>query len=121
MRTVIVEDNRDGAESLAAVLEDLGHEVTILDDGSRAADACPALEPHVVFIDLMLPGGMDGLEVARRLREAGAQAKLVAVTGLVAREVREKTIAAGFSHFLLKPYSISALEQVLDAVAAEIS
>jgi CheY-like chemotaxis protein len=119
MRTVIVEDNRDGAESLAAVLEDLGHEVTILADGAGATDTCPALEPHIVFIDLMLPG-MDGLEVARRLREACVGAKLVAVTGLVAPEVRERTLAAGFSHFLLKPYSITALEQVLDAVAADL-
>jgi CheY-like chemotaxis protein len=116
MRTVIVEDNQDGAESLAAVLEDLGHEVSIIADGARAIDACPGLEPDVIFIDLVLPG-TDGLEVARHLRHACAQAKLVAVTGLVAPEVREKTMAAGFSHFLLKPYSISALEQVLETIA----
>jgi CheY-like chemotaxis protein len=116
MRTVIVEDNKDGAESLAAVLEDLGHEVTIVDDGARAMAACPEVDPHVVFVDLVLPG-MDGLEVAQRLGALCPHAKLVAVTGLVAPVVREKTLAAGFSHFLLKPYTIGALEDILDEIA----
>jgi CheY-like chemotaxis protein len=118
MRTVIVEDNKDGAESLAAVLEDLGHEVTIVSDGATAMAACPEVDPQIVFVDLILPG-MDGLEVARRLRELCPRTTLVAVTGLVAAEMREKTLGAGFSHFLLKPYSIAALEEILDAVALD--
>ena len=117
MRIVIVEDNRDGAESLATVLEDLGHEVTIAHDGAHALAVGPGLAPEVAFVDLLLPG-MDGVEVARRFGALSPRTTLVAVTGLIAPEVRERTLAAGFAHFLLKPYSIAALEQVLDQVAA---
>jgi CheY-like chemotaxis protein len=112
MRIVIVDDNLDGAESLASVLEDFGHQVTIADNGARALAACAEAKPAVAFIDLLLPD-MDGTQVARQLRQRFPQTLLIAVTGLVGQDVKDGALAAGFAHFLLKPYQISALEQIL--------
>ena len=72
MRIIIVEDNLDGAESLEAVLEDLGHEVTIAPSGGRAVEAAQKLDPHVAFIDLLLPD-MNGVEVAKN--DCGSSAR----------------------------------------------
>src|SRR5215470_10822218 len=65
-RIVVVEDNADAAESLAMLLELLGHEVRIAPDGPAALEAATATPPHVMLIDIGLPG-MDGYEVARRI------------------------------------------------------
>jgi DNA-binding response OmpR family regulator len=114
MRIAIVEDNRDGAESLAAVIEDLGHEATIADSAAAAETLLSSWEADLAFIDLLLPD-LDGAELARRLRERCPGTVLVAVTGLGTPEARERAMSAGFVHFLLKPYAISALEAVLKA------
>jgi DNA-binding response OmpR family regulator len=114
MRIVIVEDNQDGAESLAAVLEDLGHEVVIAGSGAAALEIAPRLEAQLALIDLVLPDA-DGTELARQLRARCPATTLVAVTGLGTPEARGRAMEAGFAHFLLKPYSISALEAIVAA------
>ncbi len=102
-RVLIVDDNADGARSLAMVLELVGHEVRTCHDGPAALVESEAFEPEVVLLDIGLPG-MDGYEVARRLRaRPGSQPLLVALTGYGQAEDLRRSREAGFDHHLVKP------------------
>src|SRR6185369_7558019 len=81
-RILVVDDNTDSAESLAQLMTILGHEVRVARDGFEALVTAEAFGPDVVLLDIGLPG-IDGYEVARRLRRqpGGAQVTLVALTG----------------------------------------
>ena len=72
LRIFIVEDHGDAGESLALLLRVSGHEVEVAPDGPAALRAAADKPPDVALLDLSLPGGMDGYEVARRLREQEA-------------------------------------------------
>ena len=103
-RIVVVEDNRDAAESLAMLLEVYGHSVRVFHDGVAALDDVPAEPPDVMLVDIGLPD-VDGYEVARRSRRHPTlrDVVLVALTGYGRREDRMKGYAAGFDHHLVKP------------------
>jgi len=103
-RILLVEDNPDVAESMQLLLEILGHEVAVVHDGPTAIDVARAHRPDVMLIDIGLPG-IDGYEVARRLRaEPGlAPLTLVALTGYGRDEDKRTARAAGFDHHLTKP------------------
>jgi len=113
-RVLIVDDNADGAEMLAAVLNVDGHQALIAHDGRTALQLAAEHLPDVVFLDIGLPD-MDGFEVARRLRGEPrlAGARLVALTGFGQEEDRRQSMAAGFDHHMLKPVDIKALREVL--------
>jgi two-component system CheB/CheR fusion protein len=113
-RVLVVDDNRDAAESLAALLRIQGHDVRVAGDGPKALASAEEDPPEVVFLDLGMPG-MDGYEVARRMREGPTlrQAILVALTGWGQDEDRRRTRAAGFDHHLVKPADPEALEGLL--------
>jgi signal transduction histidine kinase/CheY-like chemotaxis protein len=112
-RVLLVEDNDDARESLSRLLELEGHEVTACSDGPAALDAVRAARPDVAFVDLGLPG-MDGYEVARRIRaEPGDAVRLVALTGYGADADRRRTRAAGFDLHLVKPVELATLRQAL--------
>jgi CheY-like chemotaxis protein len=95
-RVLVVDDNRDGAHSLAVVLHLWGHEVQVTHDAPAALVAVRAEAPEVVLLDVGLPV-MDGCELAQRLRAepATAQAVLVALTGYGRDEDRQRTRTAG--------------------------
>jgi CheY-like chemotaxis protein len=103
-RVVIADDNRDGADSLSLVVRAFGCDVKTAYDGAGAVDAAAKTRPHVVFLDLGMPG-MDGLEAARRIRALPGleRALLVAVTGWGQERDREQTSDAGFDAHLVKP------------------
>jgi signal transduction histidine kinase/integral membrane sensor domain MASE1 len=115
-RLLIVDDNVDGAESLAIVLRQHGHDVVTAHDGrtglARARDAAF----DVVLLDIDLPDGLDGYEVARRLRADGPQAPrvLIALTGFGQQEDQARSLAAGFFRHLVKPVDPAALRDLLD-------
>ncbi|MGZ5156091.1 MAG: hybrid sensor histidine kinase/response regulator [Caldimonas sp.] len=111
---LVVDDNRDAAESLAMLLELTGHEVRVAHDGAEALDLAAGRPPHVVLLDLGLPG-MDGFEVARRLRAipAMADAQLIAVTGYGQESDRQATQAAGFTNHLTKPVDMEELARIM--------
>ena len=113
-RVLVVDDNRDAADSLGMLLRFLGAEVMVVHDGPAALEAMKTYRPAVVLLDIGMPE-MDGLEVARRIRaEAGARAvKLVALTGWGQREDRKRTAEAGFDHHLVKPADLGALQAIL--------
>jgi CheY-like chemotaxis protein len=110
---VIVEDNHDGRESLAMLLDLLGHRVNVAEDGPKGLEAILALRPEIALIDIGLPG-MDGYELARKARAAlGEGVVLVALTGYGLPEDRQQAMEAGFNSFLLKPVDLAALQQLL--------
>lgn len=113
-RVLVVDDNCDAARSLAMVLRSLGAYVHVANDGPTALDALDAYSPSVVLLDIGMPG-MDGLEVARRIRDRrkGRQALLIALTGWGQEEDKRRTREAGFDHHLIKPADISALQRLL--------
>ncbi|NRF67316.1 PAS domain S-box protein [Aquincola sp. S2] len=116
-RLLVVDDNSDAATSLAMLLRMHGHEVRIAQDGPSALAMATAFVPDMVFLDLGMPG-MDGYEVARRLRSQPAleQVVLTALTGWGQQEDRRRTAEAGFDHHLVKPLELKALETLLKAL-----
>jgi CheY-like chemotaxis protein len=111
---LVVDDNGDAAEMLAMLLRLKGHEVRTAYDGPAALVAVRAQPPDVVLCDIGMPG-MDGLEVARRLRQdlGLKQALLVALTGYGGEEDRRRSREAGFNAHLVKPADVRALERLL--------
>jgi PAS domain S-box-containing protein len=115
-RVLVVDDNEDAADSLATLLQMSGHEVTLASDGPAALRVAAAAAPDVVLLDIGLPG-MDGYEVARRLRElpALASVRLVAMTGYAQERHKEAGLRAGFHAHLVKPVDP---DQLLGMIAA---
>ena len=100
---VLLVEAPDGRDMLKLALEDVGFEVDVADDGERALAIAATRAPAVVIVDILLPG-MDGWEVARRLRDVyGAAIRLVALTSLGDPEDRARSAAAGFDVHLVKP------------------
>lgn len=113
----MVEDNKDGADSLGLLLEMMGHQVRITYSGSEAIPAAKILKPHVVLLDIGLPG-MTGYEVAKQLRETQefASTALVAMTGYGQEEDRQRSRSAGFDHHLVKPVALNVLTELLQSL-----
>ncbi len=113
-RVLVVDDNPDVANSFAMLLDALGHEVHVTHDGPSALAAARQIRPEILFLDIGLPG-MNGYEVARRLRaEHPPQAMLlVAVTGYGQIDDCRHAAEAGFDHHLLKPVDVGILETLL--------
>jgi two-component system CheB/CheR fusion protein len=114
-RVLVVDDNVDAREALKFLLEDEGHDVRTAADGPDALAQAKTFLPDVVLLDIGLPG-IDGYEVARRLRAlAGCEESIiVAVSGYGQAEDRARSSAAGFDGHLLKPV---APERLLDVVS----
>ena len=118
-RILVVDDNVDAAQSLAMVLAVAGHEVRQVHDGEHALAAVESFRPEVVLLDIGLPG-LDGYEVARRLRASPRNRALllVAVSGYGQDRDRHRSALAGFDHHLTKPVDFELLERVLATRAA---
>jgi len=118
-RILVVEDNRDAADSLRLLLEFSGHEVAVAYSGHDGVQAAEQYQPDVVLCDLGLPG-LDGYGVARKLRDnpTTAKARLIAVTAYGQDEDRRRSHEAGFEQHLLKPVDPDALQGVLNCSAA---
>ena len=117
LSVLVVDDNKDAAESLAMLLRTAGAEIHIAHDGPTALAAFERSEPHVVLLDIGMPD-MDGCEVARRLREIARPERvaLVALTGWGQDEDRRRVREAGFDHHLVKPVELAALQALLAAL-----
>lgn len=116
-RILVVDDNRDAAESLGALLQLLGADVLVVHNGADALDAFATYKPAVVLLDIGMPG-MDGHEVARRIRrEPGSQeATLIALTGWGQEKDRRRSSSAGFDFHLVKPADLHVLESLLASI-----
>ena len=114
-RILIVDDNRDSADSMVALLRIAGHEVQAAHTGPAAIQLATLFQPDTVFLDIGLPG-MSGLEVVRRLRQLPqtATARIIAMTGYGQPEDRQRSTDAGFDQHLVKPLDLMAVEKVLE-------
>jgi PAS domain S-box-containing protein len=116
-RILVVDDNRDSADSLAMLLRLAGHDARTAHDGRQALAVAATYRPDLVLLDIGLPG-MDGFTVARHLRSQPelARAVLVALTGYGSHEDRRQALAAGFNHHMAKPVNLDTLNELLSAL-----
>ena len=111
-RLIVIDDERDVADTLAGLLRKAGHQVWTAYTGQSGIDAALEIKPGAVLIDIAMPD-LDGYEVARRLRDRIPGTLLVAITGLVQQPDRERTRAAGFDYHLAKPATVRQIEEIL--------
>ena len=111
-RILIVEDDADGREALRMQLLMAGHEVHEAEDGKTGIEIVQRVQPDVVLLDIGLPG-MDGYEVARRLKSQRNCPRLIAVTGYGRPEDKERAMAAGFDAHITKPVEPHELQRML--------
>ena len=116
-RVLVVDDNEDAAESLAVLLRMQGQDVQVASNGPAALELAEAFRPQVVFLDIGMPG-MDGYEVARRLRALPqlGDVVLIAQTGWGQEDDRRLSREAGFDEHLVKPTDPAALRSLLEAL-----
>jgi PAS domain S-box-containing protein len=117
-RVLVVDDNVDAAESMVLLLRASKHDVRMAHDGPSAIEMAGGFQPQAVLLDIGLPG-LDGHEVAKRLRVQLADARpvLVAMTGYGQESDRQRSLAAGFDHHLVKPVAFEVVERILAGLA----
>jgi CheY-like chemotaxis protein len=120
-RILIVDDNEDGATSLAMLLNLGGHETFIAHDGGEALEAFERIHPDVALLDIGLPV-FNGYEVARKIREqpSGRDVLLIAVTGWGQENDRSRSREAGFDAHLVKPVDHAELMKILSSIPSRI-
>jgi CheY-like chemotaxis protein len=113
-RILVVDDNRDAADSMVVMLRIMGHETSTAYDGLEAVQAAAAFRPEVVLLDIGLPK-MNGYEAAQHIRKQpwGKGMALIALTGWGQEEDKRRALDAGFDHHLTKPVEAIALEKLL--------
>jgi PAS domain S-box-containing protein len=118
LRVLVVDDNVDTVTTLAMLVQESGHDVRTAYDGSAVLEAALDYRPHVVLLDIGLPG-LNGFEVAKQIRQQPAlqNAVLVAMTGYGGVSDRQRSQEAGFDHHLVKPGDFGKLLQLLATVA----
>ena len=116
-KVLVVDDNRDSADSACAIIRMLGCDAECAYDGASALTAAARWQPHMVLLDLAMPG-LDGYKTLGRLRTLPAMdhAHVVAMTGYGSQQDRQRTANAGFDGHLTKPVELDALTRVIDSV-----
>ena len=118
-RILVVDDNRDAADSLGMLLRMIGNEVHTAYDGLEAVGAAATFQPDVIVLDIGLPK-LNGYEAARQIRaQQGAGMVLIALTGWGQEEDRLRSKEVGFDHHITKPVEFSTLKKLLAEVARE--
>jgi PAS domain S-box-containing protein len=117
-RILIADDNRDSADTLATMLQMVGHDVRVCYDGVNALTQAELFRPEVMLLDIGMPV-LNGLELATRIRERpwGTQMRLIALTGWGQPEDLRRSQQAGFNHHLVKPVELSRLQELIGAEA----
>jgi signal transduction histidine kinase len=115
LRVLIVDDNRDAADSLAMLLQFEGRQTLCAYSGEAALQEIVAFNPQLVLLDIGLPG-LDGYEVARRLKAASPKLRVIALSGYGQVEDRQRSAAAGFDAHLVKPVDLDALKRALEPI-----
>lgn len=117
LRVLIVDDNRDGADSLGLLLEELDNDVHVTYGGIQALDVATAFRPDLMLVDLLMPG-MDGCTLVTRFRQLPgfAETKIVAITGQKGEEHKAMAMKAGCNLVLYKPVTLAAVRMVLDNI-----
>ena len=118
LRVMVVDDNVDTVSTLAMLVKESGHDVQTAFDGSAVVEAVLDYRPHLVLLDIGLPG-LNGLEVAKKLRQQPAlqNVVLVAMTGYGQEGDRQRSYEAGFDHHLVKPGDFGKLLQIMATIS----
>jgi CheY-like chemotaxis protein len=113
-RILVVDDNRDSAESMAVLLRLQGHETETAFHGNDVLPTARRFQPHLILLDIGLPG-MDGYEVARLIRADAdiGKVRLAAMSGYGRDEDRARSADVGFDHHFIKPVDLAAVEKVI--------
>jgi CheY-like chemotaxis protein len=114
LRVLVVDDDRDCADSLSTLVHRWGHDVQTAYNGAAALGMMGSRQPDVALVDLAMPN-MDGLQVARRLRQQMRfnHTLLIAITGWADQDHRLLCDEAGFDHCLIKPIELADLQNLL--------
>jgi len=113
LRVLVVDDNRDAADSMAELLRILGHQAEVAHSGLKAIQINAELDADLLMLDIGLPE-MDGHELARRLRRLGQRhVWIVAVTGYGAEDDKRRSLEAGFDEHVVKPVRLGLLREIL--------
>jgi CheY-like chemotaxis protein len=117
LRVLVVDDNRDGADALGLLVEELGNQVHVTYGGTQALDVATTFRPDLMLVDLVMPE-MDGCGLVTRLRRipAFAKTKIVAITGKKDQEHKSLAMKAGFDMVLFKPVALTEIKAVLASV-----
>lgn len=117
LRVLVVDDDRDGADTLGLVFEELGNQVHVTYGGTSALDVATLFQPDLMLIDLSMPD-MDGCHLVTRFRQipAFAQTQIVAITGHVDEGHKSLAMKAGFDKVLFKPADLAQIRAVLASV-----
>jgi signal transduction histidine kinase/CheY-like chemotaxis protein len=115
IRILVADDLPDSADSLALILENMGHKVRVAYDGSEAVSVAREFRPEVIFLDIGMPK-VNGYDAARQIRaQATERPVLVALTGWGREENRQRTREAGFDHHLVKPVDLPQLAEIVES------
>jgi DNA-binding response OmpR family regulator len=114
-RILVVDDDKDNADSLAMVLRLTGHQATTANDGASALESIEVTRPQVVLLDLALPG-MNGFEIARQMKAKQEHLYIIAVTGFGEAEMKARSAEAGIDLHLLKPLDFGTVLTVLNCL-----
>jgi len=117
-RILIIDDNHEAADALGKLFRMKGHVVSLAHDGASGIAAADEFDPDIIFLDIGLPD-IDGYEVAQRLRAAGVNVHIVALTGFVQQGDKERSRESGFDHHLTKPVAFSDIEALLKDIEKE--
>ena len=119
-RILVVDDNRDGADSLVMMLELSGNEVVTAYDGLEAVERAGLFLPEIILMDVGMPR-LNGLDATRRIRaeEWGRNMTIIALTGWGQESDKERSREAGCDGHLVKPVSLPDLEKLLKELAGE--
>ncbi len=119
LKVLVVDDNPEVAQTMAWLLEAIGHDHRLVHDGRKALEAAREYRPDVTLLDIGLPG-MDGYAVCRAFRqdELFKSLPIIALTGLGQSQDKASSSEAGFDHHLTKPVSLADLEKLLASVGS---
>jgi CheY-like chemotaxis protein len=123
LRVLVVDDCPDTTGSFAELLKLWGHDVRVAADGPTALESARRYGPHVVLLDIGLPGAMDGFEVARRLRhlpDVRWRTIVICISGYGRDEDHRHSRLAGCDYHFVKPPDPEELQRLLDAAKAEL-
>jgi two-component system, chemotaxis family, CheB/CheR fusion protein len=113
-RILVVDDNRDAADSLAKLIRSLGHEVKTVYDGHAALEEATTFQPDMALVDIGMPG-IDGYETVMQLRQRRGNVHLIviAVTAWTRDEDKRRAYDAGFDLHVAKPVDVEQLKELL--------
>jgi CheY-like chemotaxis protein/uncharacterized protein YbcI len=122
LRVLVVDDDRDGADAIGLVVEELGHQVHVTYGGTQALDVATTFRPNLMLVDLAMPT-MDGCRLVAHFRQipAFAETKIVAITGHTDAGHKTLAVKAGFDAVLFKPVALTEIRAVLASVVQGVA